>query len=219
MINKSISDFLSEKEYIFWDFDGVIKDSVDAKSNAFEKLFRKFGCDVARQIRKHHEKNGGMSRFDKIPTYLKWSGQPPSQMLVDEYSVKFSKLAKQDVIESRWVPGVLEYFHNNSNKQVFFLITATPQSEIEEILEILQIDSYFQKIIGSPIRKSDAVIDLLIGKSQSIRANQVVMIGDSASDYEAALAGKIPFILRKTELNKDLQRKLNCMMINDFCDE
>ena len=42
------------------------------------------------------------------------------------------------------------------------------------------------------------------------------MIGDSNSDYEAAMENKVKFVLRKTELNKNLQKKLKCKMINDF---
>ena len=42
------------------------------------------------------------------------------------------------------------------------------------------------------------------------------MIGDSSSDYEAALANQVEFILRKTVLNKKLQEQLNCQMIEDF---
>ena len=53
-------------EYIFWDFDGVIKESLEVKSNAFFKLFEKFGHDIASKVRNHHEDNvnylGGSGR-------------------------------------------------------------------------------------------------------------------------------------------------------------
>ena len=57
---------------VFWDFDGVIKDSVGVKSDAFESIFLPFGRDVAAKVREHHEKNGGVSRHKKIPLYLAW---------------------------------------------------------------------------------------------------------------------------------------------------
>ena len=63
---------------IFWDFDGVIKDSVLVKSDAFEELFLPFGSDVAKKIRMHHEDNGGMSRHDKLPIYLNLAGEKNS---------------------------------------------------------------------------------------------------------------------------------------------
>ena len=54
------------------------------------------------------------------------------------------------VIESDWVPGVLSYLNNNYRLKNFYLVTATPQLEMEEILQELLITNYFDKIIGSP---------------------------------------------------------------------
>ena len=53
----------------FWDFDGVIKESVEVKTQAYFSLFEPFGFDVANKVRMHHIANGGMSRFDKLPSY------------------------------------------------------------------------------------------------------------------------------------------------------
>ena len=142
MTDKNLVNHLSVQQYIFWDFDGVIKDSVEVKSSAFEQLFKTFGVNVANKVKCHHEANSGISRFDKLPIYLEWSGQHPTQALIQCYSEKFSRLVKQKVIESEWVPGVLNYLEINSKNQIFFLITATPQAEIEEILNI----SYLLKI-------------------------------------------------------------------------
>ena len=43
-----------------------------------------------------------------------------------------------------------------------------------------------------------------------------MMVGDSTSDHEAAVLNKVPFILRKTNLNKDLQNGLNCLMVKNY---
>ena len=199
---------------IFWDFDGVIKDSVAVKSDAFEQLFLPFGKNMVKKIRKHHEVNSGMSRFDKLPLYLEWAGEKVSQNLVNEFSEKFSLLAKDKVISSKWIDGVLDYLKNNHKKQRFFLITATPQQEIEEILAQLKIADYFKQVSGSPINKNLAIQILL--KRYNIDQQQAVMIGDSNSDYEAATSNKINFILKKTYLNQKLQTQLHCPMITNF---
>ena len=39
---------------IFWDFDGVIKDSVEVKAEAFSRLFQPFGSGVVERIREHN---------------------------------------------------------------------------------------------------------------------------------------------------------------------
>ena len=208
------SDHIQIVKNIFWDFDGVIKDSVAIKADAFEQLFLPFGKQLAKKVRLHHEEHGGMSRFDKFPLYLSWSSQEKSESLVNEYAKKFSTLVKQQVIDSQWVDGALEYLQNNHENQQFFLVTATPQQEIEEIISELKIQYYFQQVIGSPTSKNRALKILL--EKYTIDPEDSIMIGDSSSDYEAALANQVEFILRKTVLNKKLQEQLNCQMIEDF---
>ena len=199
---------------IFWDFDGVIKDSVEVKSDAFESLFLPFGEEISKKVRRHHEKHGGMSRFDKLPMYLDWAGLESTQRIVDQYADKFSQFVKQKVIDSSWVDGIKEYLQEHYDKQYFFLVTATPQLEIEYILDQLKIKLYFQKVIGSPIGKGKAVESLL--KEYDIDPIQAIMVGDSISDYKAAESNHVAFVLRRTSLNEKLQQKLNCKMVKNF---
>ena len=203
-----------EEKTVFWDFDGVIKDSVEGKSEAFEKLFLPFGVGISKKVRLHHEDNEGVSRFDKLPLYLKWAGLEPSQTLIKEYAENFSILVKQTVIDSEWVRGVLIYLQKNCKKQQFFLVTATPQEEIEAILNALKITEYFSEVIGSPTPKNEAIKMLL--DRYNIESRQAVMIGDSISDYMAATENQVKFVLRKTKLNKVLQQQLDCLMIDNF---
>ena len=81
---------LINKRDIFWDFDGVIKDSVEIKSNAYEELFTKWGNEVANRVRGHHNLNGGMSRFDKIPLYLSWTDETLSNSLISKLNNQYS---------------------------------------------------------------------------------------------------------------------------------
>lgn len=211
-----ISENIKKAKTIFWDFDGVIKDSVSVKSDAFEELFLPFGSDVAKKIRMHHEDNGGMSRYDKLPIYLNLAGEKYSKDLIIKYEKQFSKMVMNRVINSPWVEGALEYIKTNYKAQKFFLITATPQKEIEEILKKLEISKYFKKVIGSPTNKKDALKIIL--SNENINLDGSIMIGDSRSDYEAAKENDVFFVFRKTELNKKLQKKLKCQMIENFID-
>ena len=206
------TEHLKSAKIIFWDFDGVIKDSVAVKADAFEHMFLPFGEEIAKKVRRHHEENGGVSRFDKLPTYIKWIKQKPTQETVNKYAEKFSTLVKKKVIDSRWVPGILDYLSNNN--QEFFLVTATPQQEIEEILVSLKIKHFFKEIYGTPIKKDKAIESIM--KKYSIPHKVSIMVGDSNSDYNAANINGIQFVLRRTVLNKKLQKDLNCPMLDNF---
>jgi len=208
--------FIANFKSLFFDFDGVIKDSVEVKSEAFYDLFLPFGKEVALIVRKHHEDNGGMSRYEKLPLYLEWAGRSMDQKTIEEYASKFSEKVTQRVIDSPWVCGVQDYIQNNHGQQ-FYLVSATPQKEIEIILKALKINSRFEDVVGSPTAK-DVAIKRIMDKYQ-LEASDCAMVGDAISDYKAAKSNDISFVLRKTYLNRNLHSQLECEMIQDFCHE
>jgi phosphoglycolate phosphatase-like HAD superfamily hydrolase len=188
---------------LFWDFDGVIKESVDVKTRAYERLFEQFGSDVAARVRLHHENHGGMSRFEKLPLYLGWAAQPTTEEAVGRYCALFSTEVKQAVIDSDWVPGAREYLQANCRRQRLVLVTATPQVEIQEILDVLGIRSCFSDVFGAPRSKTNAVAAVL--STYDCSRDDCMLIGDSQADYMAAELNGVKFLLRRTVLNRSLQ--------------
>ena len=208
-------NILSNKKYIFWDFDGVIKDSVEIKSNAYEDLFLQWGEQVSHKVRDHLRLNGGMSRFDKIPLYLSWTNESVNEVLINKLCNDFSNLVKYKVINSPWVPGVVELIsHLNYIGNNCFIVTATPQDEIIEILHELDLHSAFKEVIGAPTNKSDAI--KLIMEKYKILKDDAIMLGDSNTDMIAASNNNIDFILRKTNENQALQANLYTQMVDNF---
>lgn len=210
----TIAQTIRAASLVFWDFDGVIKDSVDVKTVAFEQLFLPHGPELAQRVRRHHECNGGVSRFEKIPLYLSWTDEPVTSAKVDEYCDRFSKAVLKAVIDSPWVVGVREYLLANSSHQSFILVTATPQEEIYQILSAINISHCFIEVHGAPTRKAQAIKSVL--ERRQISPYQALMIGDSEADFEAAQKNAVPFILRKTPLNVALQNHLTGPMFSDL---
>jgi len=202
---KQVLALLKESQIVFWDFDGVIKDSVMVKSAGYEKLFLPFGEDVVKRVNKHHNVHGGISRYEKIPLYLSWAGEPANPLQVQDFCDRFSDLVQQAVVDSPWVPGVCEYLSSHYADQCFVLITGTPQKEIEEILHALNITRYFRNVYGAPKAKTIMVKDVL--KRLSCPFEQALVIGDSGTDLEAAKNNNVAFLLRRTSLNKELQKQ------------
>lgn len=198
---------------VFWDFDGVIKDSVDVKTSAFGELFLPHGVELAKRVREHNERNGG-SRFDKVPLYLGWAGVPTSQSVVEAYCRQFSDLVLQRVIDAPWVPGAREYLKQHCEQQYFVLLTATPQQEIEHILDRLGIAGYFREVYGAPTSKSGAIAEVIGGRK--LDREGALMIGDTESDLLAARDNGIAFLLRRTPVNGHLQAGDGCYQCDDF---
>jgi len=54
---------------IIFDFDGVIVESVQVKTDAFAEIYNPFGKEIVQKVVKHHKANGGISRFEKFELY------------------------------------------------------------------------------------------------------------------------------------------------------
>lgn len=208
------SQLIRNSRLIFWDFDGVIKESVDIKTKAFQKLFKEYGSDVMDKVRLHHESNGGMSRFDKFPIYLKFAEQEVNSEKVQRLCDDFEHLVLDGVINSAWIPGVEAYIRNNSEGQTFVMVSATPQNELDAIVNRLNLRECFKAIYGAPVNKSDAIKESL--SILNIPNSEALMIGDASADLDAALNNDIPFILRKHSSNRDLFLSFQGPVIEDF---
>jgi len=195
----------------------VIKDSIDVKADAFEHLFLSFGRKIANRVREHHQANGGVSRFDKIPLYLRWAGEPANLEQVVAVCEEFSKAVVRKVIDSPWIPGVQEYLRDNHREQYFVLVTATPQHEIEKILDALELTHCFREIFGAPTKKAKAIKEVL--KRLDFLPAQALMVGDSDTDLRAAKINQIPFVLSPTKYNRMLERSLLDPIFKDFSNE
>jgi phosphoglycolate phosphatase-like HAD superfamily hydrolase len=112
------------------------------------------------------------------------------------------------------VPGAREYLQSNHARQCCVLITATPQAEIEDILAALDLAGCFREVHGAPTGKTDAIGSVL-ARWKCARADALV-IGDSDSDYAAANAAGVEFLLRQTALNRTLQRQHRGLQCEDF---
>ena len=208
---------IAHANIVFWDFDGVIKESAELKITALEQLFLPYGAEISRRVLSHHMTNQGLSRFEKLPLYLAWAGEEVTPAKVDTFCQRFSDLVMHAVINAAWVPGAREYLMRHFSTQYFVLVTATPQKEIERILEAIAIKDCFREVYGAPTRKVDA-IELVLSQPQFTSTNALV-IGDSEADFRAAQAHDVPFLLRCTPFNRSLQARFHGSKVDDFNDE
>ena len=131
----NIKNYFINFKTVFWDFDGVIKDSVLIKGEAYKKTFQKFGPKISSRVMKHHLDNGGLSRFKKIPLYLSWTDEFIDKEKINFYLEEFSKNSINLVIESKPIPGAFQMVKYISLNSVNILITATPKKDIDKILK------------------------------------------------------------------------------------
>lgn len=202
---------------IFFDFDGVIADSVNVKTEAFYKMYHPYGVEIANKVKLHHLDNGGMSRFKKFAYYHEtYLNQTINQEQINILADEFSKLVLDGVVSSPLVPGILDFLENNYKKLNFWVISGTPTEEIRIILKRKNLNSYFIDAFGSPKSKNEWVKSIL--ENYSLNKCETVFIGDAIADFEAANSNDLKFILRETCENFNLfeNKKEISLRIKDF---
>ena len=180
---------------IIFDFDGVIAESVNVKTEAFALLYEPYGKDIVKKVVQHHLTNGGVSRFEKFKIYHKeFLNIDLNDQKLQELSNHFSDLVVDKVIKASYVPGAFEYIKVNHKKYSLYISSATPQDEIKQIVKQRKILDYFKGVYGSPISKQEHVNKII--KLNKYKKNEVIFIGDSISDRNAANENNIRFIAR-----------------------
>ncbi len=199
---------------IIFDFDGVLAESVHIKSEAFYKLYLPFGKDVAQKVLAHHLENGGMPRFDKFKIYHeKYLNITLNESGLNELVETFSDLVKNAIIAVNEVKGANQFLNEDRNIK-YWIVSATPQAEITEIVKCRKMEDYFEKVYGSPRSKSDCVAEILA--DNNLDPNEVVFVGDANTDYIAADDNNLHFVLRETDENNNYFKNMSVPHIKDL---
>ena len=149
--------------------------------------------EVVKKVVQHHLTNGGVSRFEKFKIYHKeFLNIELNDQNLQELSNHFSDLVVDKVIKASYVPGAFEYIKVNHKKYSLYISSATPEDEIVQIAKQRKIFDYFKGVYGSPISKHEHVKRII--KLNNYKENEVIFIGDSTSDRDAANENNIRFI-------------------------
>lgn len=179
---------------VFFDFDGVICDSTDIKTNAFADLYASYGDEVVAKVREHHIQNGGISRYKKLAYFQRHIlGKNSSDSEIERLATKFAGLVVERVVASPFVEGALEALEGLRDRCIpMFVVSGTPQEELREIIRRKSLEKYFKGVYGSPSPKSE-ILKYLLSKHHYPR-DQCIFVGDALTDCEASRLVGIPFL-------------------------
>lgn len=178
---------------IIFDFDGVILDSVELKTQAFAELFKEFPENKVKELLEFHLKNGGISRYHKIQYFFEnIIHREISDGEILKYAKKYSKLTKEKLCNPRYI--IKETLDFIKKKQYYYnmhIASGTDEQDLLEICERLDLTRYFLSIHGSPTKKEDLVKKILV--NNNYKTKETILIGDSVNDFEVALNNNIYF--------------------------
>jgi HAD superfamily hydrolase (TIGR01549 family) len=200
---------------LFFDFDGVIKESSKVKTDAFRALYREFGEEVAEAVVQFHINHGGISRYEKIKhCHQVLLNIDLSDEELENWASKFSDLVLQAVIECDYVGGAEKTIESLKKKYLLFIITGTPQSEIEYIVDKIGLNSAFIAVCGAPKHKDSLAFEIM--EKHGLLAKEIIFIGDAMTDYNAAIKLNLNFVLREHAENKKQFAKKEVVKIQDL---
>ena len=200
---------------IFFDFDGVIAESVSAKTDAFEEMYLPYGKDIAAKVVDYHKLHGGVSRYEKFKYFHKeFLNEVINQEKVNELAIQFSNIVLDKVINSDEVLGANYFIKKYHTKFQFWVITGTPTTEIELIAEKRKLTSFFIGLHGSPKNKRYWT-EYLIEKHK-LNRDEIIFLGDATTDIDAANFSKTHFALRENDENKEIFKDYKGHRFNDF---
>ena len=187
---------------LIFDFDGVILESVDIKTQAFVELFADFPRH-REDIIKLHMQNGGMSRYEKFKIiYKEFLKRPLSDAKNRELGKTFSNLVFEKVVNCPFVCGAYEFLKKYASAFPIFVASGTPENELIEIVRRRNLAHFFKSIHGSPKTKPEIIDDII--STYNYSPEQILFIGDSTTDYEAAKCTNIRFIGRVDNDEKNI---------------
>jgi phosphoglycolate phosphatase-like HAD superfamily hydrolase len=183
---------------VVFDFDGVILESADVKTDAFAELYADHGPEVVARVREHHLANLGISRFKKFA----WIAEhvlrrPHSEADGHHLGERFSALALAKVLSCPFVPGAEAALAALGSRGLpMFVASGTPGEELQMIVERRGLAPTFRAVHGAPREKPDVLREVMAGLG--VGPAQLLFIGDGMSDYRAAQNTGVAFLARDT---------------------
>lgn len=178
--------FNLKEKVIYWDFDGVIVFSEFIRDSGFRKSLSHYNESDVNKLLEFHKINGGLSRYVKFNFFFK------EILKFDEYSSEL-KLALKNYNEFMLTEFVkqnpvnfqaISFIKKTLKSKKHHLISASDENELIHICNELNLTDCFISINGSPTPKLDNL--QIVTDKYSYSKNNIVYIGDSINDYEAA---------------------------------
>ena len=173
-----------------FDFDGVVLESADIKTNALRRLFDGNGAAVA-----YHLDHVGVSRYEKF-RHITTEILGRSYTVEDESRLgkRFSELVLDEVLTCPFVPGAQALLQRRAQEVPLFVASGTPEGELRTIASARGVAGWFAGIYGTPPTKAE-IIDRVLDET-ALAPDDVVMIGDARTDLEGAQTVGVRFIGR-----------------------
>ena len=193
------------------DFDGTLVESNNIKDRAFESIFCEWPEHTGTMMC-WHLTHDSVERGEKFRYFVEEVLALPGQNdLIEKLSSRFGQLTKEAIIECPYVKGAYEFLEYIRNRISVYLVSATPQQDLNEIIKARGLSGNFKDVYGAPISKIETLKQIML--SENVSVDEILFVGDSSEDQQAAKFLGIRFIGRQSDRKLDV---IDENIFNDF---
>ena len=160
-LRKRRSNIISAK-IIFFDFDGVLVESVEIKNHAFRNLYAEHGEDIVKKVLAHHTEHGEISRAVKIrQCHLAFLGIDLTDEGLSTLAARFAEAVEDLITACPSVEGAMEMLTAVRKGRWLYIVSGTPEDELQRIVARRGMSPHFHGVFGSP-RKKEEIIEAVL---------------------------------------------------------
>lgn len=185
---------------LVFDCDGVILESVDAKTRAFAEVASHYGPEARDRLTLYHRLHLGVSRQEKFSwMFRNVLGREITPEEMEDLCARFVQAMLDQVVNAPFVPGIIATLHTWQNRVPMYVCSGTPTEELRFIMKQRNIAQFFNGMYGSPPGKTER-LDMIVQEA-GINPADAIMIGDGGTDMQAAEAVGTRFYGRGKEFD------------------
>ncbi|MGY8810599.1 MAG: HAD family hydrolase [Pseudomonadales bacterium] len=177
---------------VILDCDGVILDSNNFKISAMQESLRDYDTEKVKDFVNYFKSNFGKSRQEHIETFFNSHlNRSPTN---GEAGLILANYAKNCILEYKlcaMCSGAYEFISRKSSSRLW-VASGSDEVELNHVFNQRKIDTYFERILGSPTSKAANVEEII--RDSNLKTEDFCLIGDSWADYEAAKQNNVDFI-------------------------
>ncbi|OWV87642.1 hypothetical protein ATY78_03850 [Rhizobium sp. R635] len=185
--------FARQPKTIIFDFDGVILDSARPKTMAFAQCYAGEDESKIAEVIRYQERHGGIGRQQKFEYFEEHVfGRRVDASRIADLCDRFASIVDKAMMDAPFVPGAEELLQRLNGCIPLHLVSGMPDGDLKLVLMRRGLVHYFSSVAGSPKKKITEFCRIL--KSEQCDPKDALAVGDSRTEFDAAVELGIPFL-------------------------